>query len=86
MHKSTTEVVYEFIRDYKEREGLAPSIREIAKGCYLSLPTVQYHLLRLEAWGWLRLLPGKARGIVLLDRQERHPRPRRAADPETEDG
>lgn len=88
MHKSTTEIVYEFVRDFKERKGIAPSLREIATGCYLSRTTVQHHLMRLEAWGWVIVLPGTARGIVVLERTENrsrqpHPAPE---DPETEEG
>lgn len=75
MHQSTTEIVYEFIRDYTQREGIAPSLRDIAAGCYLSHSTARYQLLRLEVWGWIMVLPGKARGIVLLERTERPPRP-----------
>jgi SOS-response transcriptional repressor LexA len=82
MHKSTTELVYEFIRDYTQREGIAPSLRDIAEGCYLSHSTARYQLLRLEACGWILVLPGKARGIVLLERTEKPPRP--ADDPEAE--
>jgi SOS-response transcriptional repressor LexA len=75
MHRSTTEIVYEFICEYKDREGVAPSLREIAKGCFLSPSTAQYHLMRLEAWGWLTVLPGKARGIVLLERKASRAKP-----------
>lgn len=81
MHRSTTEIVYDFICEYKDREGLVPSLREIAKGCYLSHTTAQYHLMRLEAWGWLMVVPGKARGIVLLERKERRVPRRQAEDP-----
>jgi SOS-response transcriptional repressor LexA len=69
MHHSTTEAVYAFIEAYIQNEGLAPSIREIAAGCHLSRATVPYHLNRLDAWGWIVLLPGKARGIVLVDKE-----------------
>ncbi len=84
MHKSTTEVVYEFICAYKEQEGIAPSIREIATGCYLSTPTVRYQLMRLEAWGWVTVLPGKARGIVVLERKGKKVRQPAHEDPDPE--
>jgi SOS-response transcriptional repressor LexA len=70
MHNSTTEAVYQFIQEYIRREGIAPSIREIAKGCYLGHSTVQRHLDRLAAWGWIIQRPGRARGIVLVDRSK----------------
>jgi SOS-response transcriptional repressor LexA len=70
MHNSTTEVVYQFIQDYMEREGIAPSIREIAEACYMGRSTVQRHLDRLAAWGWIIQRPGRARGIVLVDRSK----------------
>jgi SOS-response transcriptional repressor LexA len=74
MHRSTTEIIYEFVCDYKDQRGVAPSLREIAKACYLSRTTVQHHLMRLEAWGWIIVLPGVARGIVILERNERRAR------------
>ena len=88
MHKSTTEIIYEFICEYKEREGVAPSLREIAKGCYLSHTTAQYHLSRLEAWGWVIVLPGKARGIVVLERKARRTRQHLQVehDPDSKEG
>jgi SOS-response transcriptional repressor LexA len=69
MRNATTEAVYDFIHDYVQRDGVAPSIREIADGCYLGRSTVQRHLDRLAIWGWVVLLPGRARGIVLVDRE-----------------
>lgn len=68
MHNSTTEAVYQFIQEYIQREGIAPSIREIAEACYLGRSTVPRHLDRLAAWGWIVQRPGRARGIVLVDR------------------
>jgi SOS-response transcriptional repressor LexA len=76
MHGSTTEIVYKFIQDYIQREGIAPSIREIAEGCYLGRSTVQRHLDRLAAWGWIIQRPGRARGIVLVDRPAASSRPK----------
>ncbi len=69
MGSSTTKAVYAFIQDYMQREGSAPTIREIAEACYLGRSTVQRHLDRLAAWGWIIQRPGRARGIVLVDRQ-----------------
>ena len=74
MHRLTTEVVYQFIQDYWEREGSAPTIREIASGCFLGHSTVQRHLDRLAAWGWITLRPGRARGIVLVRKEAKEKR------------
>lgn len=68
MHNSTTEVVYAFIWKYWQQEGTAPSIREIAQNCYLGRSTVQRHLDRLAAWGWIIQRHGRARSIILTDR------------------
>lgn len=76
MHTSTTEAVYKFICEYWEQEGSAPSIREIAAACYLGRSTVQRHLDRLAAWGWIIQRPGRARGIVLVDRENEPDRPK----------
>jgi SOS-response transcriptional repressor LexA len=88
MERSTTEIVYEFIRDYIERVGVAPSIREIADGCFISRASAHYHLSRLDAWGWVMVLPGTARGIVLLEPQKGRAKQRLPVheDPERERG
>jgi SOS-response transcriptional repressor LexA len=76
MHNATTEEVYKFIQDYINREGIAPSIREIAEGCYLGRSTVQRHLDRLAIWGWIIQRPGRARGIVVVERPDGSDRPK----------
>lgn len=47
----STEQVYAFICDYIGQNNFAPSVRDIAQGCYLSVSAVLRHLDRLEAWG-----------------------------------
>jgi DNA-binding transcriptional regulator YhcF (GntR family) len=43
------EQIFEYIIEFKrERDGLAPSVKEIAEACLLSESTVKYHLLKLE--------------------------------------
>ncbi len=64
----TTESVYAFIRNYIETEGYAPSQREIAKGCYLSVGNVVRYLDKLEARGLLYREPNRPRSIRLLKR------------------
>jgi len=52
MSSDTTERVYRFIVDYiAAHDGLSPSQREIAEGCYIVRSAVLRHLDRLEAWG-----------------------------------
>lgn len=63
---STTDRVLEFIRDFTEREGFPPSRRDIMTGCDISSTSVvQYHVKRLAESEEIRLLPGKARGILV---------------------
>ena len=66
MHHSTTDAVYEFIRRYIAEQGLPPSQREIAEGCYIARSAVVRHLDKLEARGQIALVPGRSRGIRLL--------------------
>lgn len=66
MHNQTTEAVYTFIKLYVEDQGLPPSQREIAEGCYIARSAVVRHLDKLEAWERITLIPGKSRGIRLL--------------------
>ena len=49
MNTETTEQVYEFIVTYlSEHDGVGPSQREIAAGCFLAPSAVLRHLDRLE--------------------------------------
>ncbi|MCC7440005.1 MAG: transcriptional repressor LexA [Bdellovibrionales bacterium] len=57
----------EFISDYQEREGLAPSQQEIARHFgFRSLGTVQNYLVRLERQGLLQKSPNAHRGMKVL--------------------
>jgi predicted transcriptional regulator len=61
----TRERVFEFIIDYKRiHDGLAPGIKEIAKGCVLSVSTVKYHLLRLENEDRIRIVGRRAIEVI----------------------
>lgn len=66
----STEQVYAFIRDYIGQNNFAPSVRDIAQGCYLSVSAVLRHLDKLEAWGYITREPGVARSISLTHREE----------------
>ncbi len=60
-----TELVYRFIRKYINENGFAPTLREIADGCFMGRSSVMRHLDRLDAWGLIIRDPGKARGMRL---------------------
>jgi DNA-binding MarR family transcriptional regulator len=66
MQTQTTDTVYRFIVEYMNaHDGLAPSQREIADGCYIARSAVVRHLDKLEAWGRIIHEPNKARSIRL---------------------
>src|SRR5688500_12069287 len=45
--------VFQFIRDYIEKEGFSPTQREISKACLMSKGNLGLYLGRLEGWGWI---------------------------------
>jgi DNA-binding GntR family transcriptional regulator len=68
MNPEIAEAVYAFIRQYIcENNGLVPSQREIASGCYISQPTVNRYLDILEAQTRIARKQGQARSITILD-------------------
>lgn len=69
----TTEIVYSFIRSYHQDHHKAPTIREIAEGCFVSVGTVIRHLDRLEILERIQRDPNQARSIVLLKATEEPP-------------
>jgi len=61
--------VYDFIVQYQERQGYAPSLQEIAGHLQVSGNLgVLRHLRALEQKGYIRRSSGSSRGIVLLGR------------------
>ena len=55
-----------FLQAYRQRNGYAPTMREIAGACGVkSLSAVQFHLDRLERDGAIRRDREKSRGIAL---------------------
>ena len=69
--KEDTARVLEYVRLYiSERNGVAPSMREIANGCFISVSQVATHLEILEAYGVIRRTPGRARAIWLLNHDQ----------------
>ncbi|RPI79956.1 MAG: transcriptional repressor LexA [Desulfobacteraceae bacterium] len=58
--------VFDFICAFQKEHGAPPSLREMARHLGLkSLHTVQQHLRLICQKGYLRLHPGKARGITI---------------------
>jgi repressor LexA len=65
--------VLEFIRNFIGREGFPPTVRDIAGTLKIvSLNAVRRHLLALEKKGYLRIEPGRSRGIQLLDQVDKN--------------
>ncbi|HEX2621616.1 MAG TPA: winged helix-turn-helix transcriptional regulator [Phototrophicaceae bacterium] len=60
------EEVYRFISSYIQEHGYSPSLRDIAKGCYLGRSTVIRHLDKLEAADLITRDPNVARSITLI--------------------
>ena len=60
--------VLDWIRSYIRRQGVAPTRAELAHGLGLAeASSVTDHLKRLEAGGWIQVLPHKPRSIRVLD-------------------
>jgi repressor LexA len=61
--------ILRFIREFIERKGYPPTVRDILRGCNISSPAVvQHHLKVLEDQGHIRREPGVRRSITLADR------------------
>lgn len=65
MDDETTQAVFDFIGDYVNQHGYAPSVREIANSCFVSRSNVIRYLVILEEIGLIRRDPRIARGISL---------------------
>ena len=64
---TTKERVYNFLVEYIQKNGYAPSIREICAGTYLSSTTSVYnHLLTLEDEGKIEMKRNSPRAIKLV--------------------
>lgn len=66
----TRERIFNFIRDFIDDRGYAPTVRDIVKGCSLnSTAVVQHHLNVLEREGHIRRDPEVFRSIQLTGRK-----------------
>lgn len=62
--------ILNFIRGFLKEKGYAPTVRDIARGCHISTPSVvQHHLNVLEREGYIRRDPEIFRSIQLLGRE-----------------
>jgi repressor LexA len=63
---NTRQRILNFIRKFSEEREYTPTVREIARGCNISTPSlVQYHLNTLEEEGHIRRDPKVFRSIQL---------------------
>lgn len=61
-----TERVYEFVQHYIKENGISPTYREITKGAYLSLSSVQRHIDILVARNRLNRIPNSPRSLSIV--------------------
>lgn len=60
--------VLDFIRSYRNRYGLSPSIREIGEGIGLhSTSSIQKYIQSLTEQGYLQKIEGKTRALIPLE-------------------
>ncbi len=58
--------ICEFIAEFRERHGYAPTVRQIGQGSGISSTSVvQYHLVRLERSGILKRDQGVSRSVQI---------------------
>lgn len=63
--------IYDFIRDFIERNGYSPTLEEIGRQFRLSsVATVHKHLTNLEQRGWIRRRSNLSRSIEVIPRGE----------------
>lgn len=63
--------IYDYLRDYIERNGYPPSVREISEEMGLKSPsTAHFHLKKLEDLGVIVKNSGKGRAIALAERPD----------------
>lgn len=64
---AVTRQLFCFIRRYTTENGLPPTQREMADGCFIAISSVSRHLDRLHMLGYIERLPGTMRGIVVTN-------------------
>jgi repressor LexA len=67
---STRLRILNFIRKFLDERGYAPTVRDIARGCNISTPSVvQHHLNKLESQGHIHRDPEIFRSIQLVEKK-----------------
>lgn len=62
--------ILNFIRNFLDERGYAPTVRDITRGCNISTPSVvQYHLNKLDRQGYIDRDPEVFRSIQLVERK-----------------
>jgi repressor LexA len=62
--------ILNFIRKFFDERGYAPTVRDIARGCNISTPSVvQHHLNTLERQGYIHRDPEVFRSILLVEKK-----------------
>lgn len=62
-----TDEVLDFIEDFIDKNGYPPVVREIGDGCDISSTSVvDYHLRKLEKYGYISRKSNKARTIRVI--------------------
>ena len=62
--------ILNFIRKFLDNRGYAPTVRDIARGCDISTPSVvQHHLNTLERQGYIHRDPEVFRSIQLVEKK-----------------
>jgi len=64
-------IIYDYLCKYSDEHGWPPSLRQIAKGCYMSRSNVVRYLDMLEAWGFIEREPNLSRAIRIMNRNHR---------------
>jgi repressor LexA len=63
--------VYSFMLSFRKENGFPPTVREVASGLgYKSPNNARQHILLIEQKGYIRIIPGIARGIEFFEGAE----------------
>ena len=66
--------VLNFLRQYQQKHGFSPTLREIAEGLGLHSPsTIHEHLATMVKKGIIRIYPGQKRRIEIIEKVIRKP-------------
>lgn len=70
-HEDTTIKVLRFVYEFRALNPFGPSLEEMAVACTLSHRSgVSRHLDKLEAWGCITRVKGRARSVAITRRGE----------------